>query len=291
MEQTDGFFHTRDGMRLYRRAWGPSPGKGLLVLVHGFGDHSGRYQHLVAAMTDRGYRLHTYDTRGHGQSGGRRGHVERFDEYLEELEDFLELVRSEEGEEVPLFLLGHSQGGHTVLRYGILNPEARLQGIVASSPFLGVAVKVPAVKTLAGTVMSRLWPTFTQSVPLRESDLSHDLDVIEATRNDPLYSRLATARWYSETVQTMEETLHRAGELRFPLLVQQAGEDRIVKAEASRRFFDAVTFSDRRWIEYPGYFHEIYNETPDRRGPVFADLASWLAEHLHIQRTPSPTSS
>ncbi len=272
------FFEARDGVKLYRRGWG-KPDKGVVLIVHGFGEHIGRYNFLVDALSQRGYAVEGFDCRGHGKSGGPRGHVDRFSQYIDDLDLFFHLVQSEYPLDKPIFLLGHSQGGHVVLRYGIEFPKLSIAGMVTSSPFLGLTMKVPFLKVLASRLASRIWPTFSQPTGLDERFLTHDSQVVEETKRDPLYVRRATARWYQETLKAQAETLRRAPEFRYPLLMQQAGEDLIVSKEAAKKFFDSIQSNDLRRIEYPGYFHEIYNETPDRRGPVFEDLLTWLDSH------------
>lgn len=273
----EDFFQASDGTRLYRRWWGEAR-KGTIVLVHGFGDHVGRYRYLVQALCKHGYRIEGFDSRGHGQSGGVRGHVDPFSQYTNDLHTFLQLIQRQPTG--PLFLLGHSQGGHIVLRYGLEQPKAPIQGIVVSSPFLGMSVKLPAWQSIALKALDRLYEQFSQAVPIQESDLSHDQGWIEETKRDPLYGRTATARWYTSTRKAHQLIHQKAEQFRHPLLLQQAGEDRLIDASAGLRFFEKIRSIDKQRIEYPGYYHEIYNETPDRRGSVFADLTTWLNEHL-----------
>lgn len=274
----DGFFLANDGCRLYQRRWGEAR-QGVVVLIHGFGEHVGRYRFLVKMLVDNGYEVFSYDARGHGRSEGPRGHIDSFQEYIQDLHVFLQLVRDRIDPNKPLFLLGHSQGGHKVLRYGIQYPHTPLQGIIASSPFLGMGKSISLGLRSLARAMSVLRPSFSNPAGLNIADLSHDQTIIEETRKDTLYSNKASARWYTETVKAHTETLKAAPRLHFPLLLQMAGEERVVSKEAVFRFFEQVGSLNKRLIEYPGYFHEVYNETPDRRGPVFADLRAWMKEH------------
>ncbi len=274
----ENYFEAKDGIRLYRRSWGTGD-KGVVLLIHGFGEHVGRYNFVVKALNNRGYRVEGLDCRGHGRSDGPRGHIDDFNQYLEDLDTFLHQVQSEYPVDIPLFLLGHSQGGHIALRYAIEYPHAPLSGVITSSPFLGLALKVNPVQLVAARLMSRVWPTFSQATPLDEGELTHDAEVVEQTRRDPMYIRVASARWYRKTIKAQENTMRRAASFRFPFLMQQAGEDRVVDKHTALQFFERISSPDRRRIEYPGYFHEIYNETPDRRSPVFEDLGAWLEDH------------
>lgn len=273
----ESYIEAKDGARLYRRSWG-SGDRGFLLLVHGFGEHVGRYGFVVEALLQLGYRVEGLDCRGHGRSDGQRGHIQHFDQYLEDLDTWMHQIISEIPVEKPLFLLGHSQGGHIVLRYCLKHPHAPLSGVITSSPFLGLALEVHPAQLVAARMMSRFWPSFSQATPLDEGDLTHNEEVVTHTRRDPMYIRSASARWYTETKNAQADTMYRAPSFRFPLLMQQAGEDRIVDKLTAQRFFERSSSTDRCRMEYPGCLHEIYNETPDRRGPVLEDLGDWLQE-------------
>lgn len=282
----ESFFESHDGIRLYRRSWdakgrGEGAPRGIVILIHGFGDHVGRFRFVVKYLREHGFRVEGFDCRGHGQSGGPRGHIDSFAQYLQDLDLFLGLVeRSSDDASLPMFLMGHSQGGHVALRYGIDYGDRPLRGVITSSPFLGLSVKVPFSKLLAAHLSSKLWPSLAQPTGLQEEDLTHEQEVIDETRRDPLYGRVATSRWLTSTMDSIQDTLRRAYLFRLPLLMQQAGDERIVDKHAAVRFFEQSSSRERRRVEYPGYLHEIYNETPDRRSSVFADLGSWLDERL-----------
>jgi lysophospholipase len=220
------------------------------------------------------------DCRGHGRSGGIRGHVNRFEQYLEDLDQFLLRVQSEYAVDIPIFLLGHSQGGHIILRYGIENPKQSLAGMIVSSPYLGLTARIPRAMLVAAHLMSKIWPTFSQTPPIEKAHLTHDPEIIEETRRDPLYLHSVTARWYIETLRSQVETMRRAGDFQFPLLMQQAGDDLLVDQESASNFFERIGSQHKRRIEYPDYFHEIYNETADRRCSVFVDLHNWLDQQI-----------
>lgn len=273
----EDFFEARDGTRLYRRCWG-QPKQGVVALVHGFGEHVGRYVFLVQHLTEQGFRVEAFDCRGHGRSCGKRGHVQKFQDYIEDLDVFLHKMISEQPHDLPLFLLGHSQGGHIVLRYGLDFPQTPLTGVITSSPFLGMALRVSPIQRAAARVMNQVWPAFSQSTPIAIHELTHHVEVIERTRRDPLYSNMASARWFEETIQAQKETMQQAHSFQFPLLMQLAGDDRLVDKHTASLFFDHIQSQDRQRLEYAGYFHEIYNETPDRRHLVFQDLSKWLKD-------------
>jgi lysophospholipase len=269
----DGEFTSQDGLKLYYRRWdAASLTQAVLVVVHGYLEHSGRYQFLADYFAPRGYSLYAMDLRGHGQSGGRRAHVSSFSEYLYDLDRFLSTVQKREGDGLK-FLVGHSLGGLIVLRYALDSPEG-LAGLVVSSPYLANKVPISPLKLYAGRLLSRVVPTLALDAGLKTELLSHDAEVVRARDEDPLVQTRFTARWATETLAAQAEVLRRAAELRLPCLVLQGADDEVADPKVSRSFFDRLTVPDKEWIPYGGYYHEVFNEVGRKR--VFDDLAQWL---------------
>jgi lysophospholipase len=201
-------------------------------VVHGYGEHGGRYGFLVDAMVPRGYAVFTYDLRGHGRSPGRRGHVERFDHYLADTRGFLTLVgRTCPGSSV--VLLGHSMGGLIAAAVAeqagcSAEPESEaLAGLVLSSPFVGMRLRVPPLQVKAARLLSRVAPKLRMSNPLRNDQLSHDPAVVMAAGADPLNHRQTTVRWAAEVLDAQRSVIRGAGRLRLPLLLLYADDDPI----------------------------------------------------------------
>lgn len=274
-EYREHFFDAEDGLRLFFRRWFVPEPKGLVAVVHGFAEHAGRYQHLAADLCRAGWSVAAFDCRGHGQSGGRRAHVDRFDAYLEDLHAFLDEV-ARQGFDARPVLLGHSQGGLIGSRFAELYPE-RIRGVVLSSPFLGMAVKVPAVKALAGKALSGILPTLSLKSGVDPAWLSHDHEVVAQYAADPLVSNIATARWFTEILSAQQAALEDAARLHLPLLVLQAGDDRLADVNATRTFYEAAGSQDKSYEQYEGYYHEVFNEV-GRERPV-ADVCKWLDAH------------
>ena len=275
MQHTQGKLTARDGLELYHQAWLPDgEPKAAFVVVHGYGEHSGRYVNPVNYFVPRGLAFYAYDLRGHGKSPGPRGHIVRFDEYLADTNAFLKLVRQlNPGRK--MFLLGHSLGGLIVSAYVENYPTDDLSGLIMSSAFLGFRMQVPAVKAAMGRVMSSLMPALTMKNDLSAALLSHDPAVAAAYDADPLNHHVGTARFLTEVTTAQARTLERAGEVRLPLLVMYAGDDQIADPECSRVFFERAASADKTLHGYDGYYHEIFNET--NKEVVFKDLESWLA--------------
>ena len=274
MQHTEGKFNASDGLELYDQAWRPDgETKAVLAVVHGYGEHSGRYLNPVNYFVPRGYALYAYDLRGHGKSAGQRGHINRFDEYLSDTDIFLKRVREQQpGRKV--FLLGHSLGGLIVAAYAQDHP-GELPGLIMSSAFLSFKMQVPGWKAMVGRVMSALNPAMTMKNDLSASLLSHDPAVVAAYDADPLNHHVATARWFTEIVAAQARTLDRAGQVTIPVLALYAGADQIADPEGSALFFERVKLTDKAAHRYDGYYHETFNEVD--KDTVFRDLEVWLA--------------
>jgi alpha-beta hydrolase superfamily lysophospholipase len=281
-------FQAPDGLELFYRWWRPEEeARAVIAVAHGLGEHSGRYEHVGQRLADGGYAVYALDHRGHGRSQGKRGHVNRFQEYLDDLEAFFEVLDRREPVELPRFLLGHSLGGLIALAYALRNPQ-RLRGVIVSSPALRVAVEVPWYKALPGRLLSRLWPGLTMGNELDPTALSHDASVVQAYIEDPLVHDRISVRAFTELMRAMAATLRQAPSLRVPVLIMQAGDDRLVSPEGSKRFYEALTLEDRQLTLYGGYFHELFNEVG--RDAVFQEVEAWLSRHLQPATTAESPS-
>ncbi len=271
-----GFLTTGDGTRLYHETAAPGAPRGAVLLLHGFAEHCGRYDDLALRLVDLGLRVDRIDFRGHGRSGGRRGHVYAFGEYLDDAATARARLEAETPG-LPRFLLGHSNGGLVALTSAATRPEG-LTGLCLSSPFLGFGFEVPSLKAGAARMLSRYLPALALPTGLDEKDLSHDRAVVERYRQDPLVLRKASSRWYTETVAAQARIPELAATLRLPVLMQHGGDDRIASPKASRAAFERVGSADKTWHEYSGLYHEIWFETERER--TVGDLTTWLEGHL-----------
>lgn len=273
-----GFFEAADGLQLYAEHHPPdgAPRGGALV-VHGYADHCGRYAEVCRELAAAGFYALAFDYRGHGRAGGPRGHCDRFDEYLGDLDRAHALLRAEVGDR-PTVLVAHSHGGLIGLR-ALTDPArpVRFSAAVLSSPFLGIAMKVNPVKVVLGRVMSRVYPTLAMPNGIVIEHLTHDAAILEATRKDALRHGVATARWFTEMVAAQEFVHEHAGRLPLPTLWLVAGGDRVVDAQATRQVYDRAG-GDKHLEWYDGFYHEVFNEVGRER--VFARLKDWLSARV-----------
>jgi len=247
------------------------------LVVHGVGEHAGRYRHVAAQLNAWSLTVWALDYRGHGRSGGRRGHCETFDDLMGDVGCVLAQMQASHPQ-MPTVLLGHSLGGLLVLAYALDHPRA-VQAVVASSPALDLSLQPAPVKLFFANTLGRLWPTLRVSNGVQPTWLSHDPAVVDAYRTDPLVHPWISLGGYLEIREAMARTRARAVDLAVPTLILQAGDDRLVSVGASRQFAAQVTSPGSAYREYAGFYHELFNEVG--RDEVFADLHQWLLARLN----------
>ena len=262
-----------DGSVVEARAWRVGSPRARVLILHGYAEHSGRYEHVAAFLNERDYDVFAVDLRGHGRSDGDRGYVTRFGDYLGDLRALL-LWSDTFGEELPLFMLGHSNGALIALQFFLHDHSPAWRGLIITSPFLGLAIDVPGWKRAMGRIMSVIYPRLALPSGLLPAHLSHDRTVRDAYAADPLVFKTATARFFTESERASAEVIARAAEIKIPCLILQAGEDHIADAKKSRLLHDRLGSEEKTYIEYPGMYHEIMNET-ERHKPL-DEIARWL---------------
>ncbi len=255
---------------LASRRWTPprEPWATMLI-VHGIAEHSGRYERTGAAFAAAGIDTHSFDLRGFGASSGRRAYVDRWTDYLDDVEVELARVRADGR---PTVLMGHSMGGLIALDYALTDrPPPDL--LVLSAP--AIAADVPVIQRLAAAILSRILPTIEQPNGLRGGQLSRDPAVGAAYFADPLVHARTTARLGHELFSAMDRVRGSMSRLTLPTLVVQGGDDSIVPESVGTPLGSIPSV---RRIVYPGQRHEIFNEPEADR--VVGDVVAWLRERL-----------
>lgn len=282
VETERGYLRSIGGVSLFYQAQIPKAHAGPVVLIiHGYGEHFRRYTHVVDAYRKAGFGVFGFDLRGHGQSGGRRGHVKRFDDYLDDVSTALRAIR-ERAPDAPTFLLGHSMGGLITFLY-LAERAIDLVGAVISSPMMGFAVKIPFWKASLGTALSQIVPALTMASEVDAAVLSHDPTVGATYVADPLVHQVATARWFTEAKEAQARALVDASQIEQPVLVLQAGDDQIVEPDATKRFFGLINSSDKELIVYDGLYHELFNELEAEE--IIEKSVTWM-----VDRSPTENS-
>jgi alpha-beta hydrolase superfamily lysophospholipase len=268
---TKGFLNSADGTKLAYRAWPLDGATVTFAVAHGLGEHSGRYERFAEGMAKHGMATYAIDLRGHGESGGQRGHVNSWSQWVDDTAAFVDHVESAAlGEVIPL---GHSFGGVAMLstvRSGRL-PHAKR--FVLSSPALKLKVKVPAWKATLGGLTSKIAPRLAMSNEVDPAAVSRIPEIVEAYRTDPLVHPMISTRMYSEWQRAASENLEHAGEIKVPFLVLAGTADPLIDPQASRDLHARTPeVSELHLLE--GRYHEPFNDLGSDE--VFRLIAEWV---------------
>ncbi len=259
------FASTRDGFTQLRRHWAIENPRAAILLVHGIGEHCGRYEHVGAFLNDQGFDVLGFDNRGFGQSGGRRAFVKSFDQYLDDVEDLL-VERRELG--VPVVLMGHSLGGLIVSAY-LVSSRPQPDFGVLSSPAL--AAEVPQWQRVMAPILGKRLPKLFIKSKIDGEILSRDKAVQDAYVNDPLVIAGSTAGLGDAIFGAMEATSSSLSNISVPTYVLHGEEDTLVPPTASEPLATLPNVTRKTW---PGLRHECMNEP--EQGEVLAALADWI---------------
>lgn len=250
--------------------------RAVVLLVHGLGEHAGRYDHVASLLRSWNFEVHAYDQRGHGHSGGKPGTLPEPDALLHDLADVVDDVCARRPH-IPLVLLGHSLGGLVCSRFVSLELRP-VDALVLSSPALSASLS--AVEKLMLAVLPRFMPDITVGNGLNVEFLSHDDRVIQAYRADRVVHNRLSPRLGKFIADAGPAVLAAAVNWSVPTLVLYAGDDRLVNPQGSRRFVEAASKSRNvarglvTGICFEGLYHEIFNELQPM--PVFMELKTWL---------------
>jgi alpha-beta hydrolase superfamily lysophospholipase len=272
-----------DGTATFVRSWPPPDGvarRGSIVLVHGLGEHSGRYGHVAGRLTALGLEVRGYDLRGHGRSEGARGSIPRDDALLEDLRfvfDDADRRGRAAGDDAAPLLLGHSLGG-TIAAAATLGGHVAPRALVLSSPALALHVSRPRAALLA--LARRLIPDrqFPNELPVEK--LSHDPGEVAAYRADELVHDRITPRMFGFLADAGAAARRDAARLTAPTLLLAAGDDGIVAARGARELAAGLDPAIGTAHFYDGLYHEIFNEREPDRARVLGDLSGWIERRL-----------
>ncbi len=260
----------------------------VLVILHGMGEHGGRYLHFPHYLQHAVAGVFHYDHRGHGHSEGIRGHAESLDELVRDAVDRVHEARAQwvaarKRHQLPapeplIHLFGHSLGGLIALRTLQLYPDLPLSAATLSAPLLRVRVPLPWVKKRLAYALSSLWGSLHLTTEVDALELSHDLAVVRAYCEDRLVHGKGTPRFYTSLMAMIEEVLGHQGRLAYPLQMIVPLQDKVVDAEAALSYYRKLqTLGDeKQLVTYPDFFHESFNEVGKEK--AFQDLAAWITQ-------------
>ncbi len=266
------YHHTRAAAPdLFRRAWLPEDPVRALLIVHGFAEHSGRYERLASWFARRRCAVFAFDQRGYGRSGGARAYARRFDDYLDDLAEVIGDTRGEH-QERPLYLVGHDLGGLVSALFLQEHPADLAGGLLSGTPLSGRRGRAP-LSALSSRLMARVAPRWKLRIAMDLQSLSEDPAVVSEILEDPLaeFSH-ATASLVAQSFRAMRR-LHGSA-LQRPVLLLRGERDSLCDRSASERFAREAPQGQLR--SYSGRGHEIFHEST--REEVFADMLGWMSE-------------
>jgi alpha-beta hydrolase superfamily lysophospholipase len=269
----EGFFPAADGLKLFYRFYSAgSSGSETLILLHGQGEHSGRYQKFSGYLKKENVSLAILDYRGHGRSEGAAVYVNSFEDYLKDISSFNGWLGSQHGKNGKKILLGHSLGGLLAVHWAKRFPE-KVKALILSSPCLGL--KIPGILVAMNRVFNRFMPWFCYQNPVFPPYLTHDVSELENYKKDFLIQRKISVRMLNEMLNYMYALeAARVLDLSFPLYVLMAGDERVVDPGKTRLFFEKVKAPDKELKIFSGFYHEIFNEVG--QAEVFKALSHYL---------------
>ncbi|TFE19650.1 alpha/beta hydrolase [Cohnella luojiensis] len=270
---------TSDGTHMHACEWQPDPSReirAVIGLVHGMGEHMGRYSHVAEMLNNEGYTVMGFDQRGHGRTDGKRGHVSAYEGLLEGV-DMMIAEAYRKYPSFPFFLFGHSMGGNVTINY-LLRRQPDIAGAIVTGPWLKLAFKPPSLQAVIGKLLELIYPKYTNNRPLKAANLTTDQTMIERYVGDELGHGQITAKFFFSVQGAGKWALENASKLKVPLLLMHGGDDQVTSIQASKHFADQAG-SLTRWREWPGFKHELHNEK--RREEVFTVILDWLNERLN----------
>ena len=260
----------------YGKYFDPENIKAVVVLVHGMGEHSERYEnHVIPILNKNSYAVITYDQFGHGKTEGKRGHNPGFEALLDCV-DFIIEKSSHLFKGKPIFLYGHSMGGNVVINY-TLKRKGKLKGVIVTSPLLRLAFDPPEWKLLAGKLLQKFIPSITMNSELETEAISRDINEVEKYKNDPLVHSKISPNYSVTLFKTGEWAIQNANQLKTPMLLLHGTGDRITNWKASQEF----ATNSKQNVElqlYEGAYHELHNELNKKE--VLEKITDWIDKRL-----------
>jgi acylglycerol lipase len=272
VQHQTGSLLASDGIRLFTQHWLPAEPQAVLVLAHGYAEHSSRYAALGEFLAQHHLAVYALDHRGHGRSEGERANIRVFQQYGDDLLRFIDAVREKHPAQAR-FLLGHSMGGVIASQFVIAHPH-KLAGLLLSAPYLQSAIKVsPLLMSVSGLVSSLL-PALP-TIRLDTSKLSRDAAVVKAYQADPMvYNGATKARLGTELTSAGPYALARAASIKLPILIMHGTADGIADVAGSKTLFETISSTDKSLKLYEGFYHEILNEPQKQQ--VYQDVLEWI---------------
>jgi len=270
-------FKTFDGIKLFEQSYAPEENsKGIIVVVHGLHEHSGVYSKIARDFSSHHYKVNLFDLRGHGKSDGLLAFIDSFDDYLDDLSVFLNILKKRYPR-TPVFLLGQGMGGVISALY-VIERKPEIRGLILSAPSLDIHPLVSSFQQKTSRILGKLFPRWPLA-KINSSALSEDPSTIQEYENDPLiYHGKIYARTCSELIKASKTVMKHGDEIKKPVLIVHGEEDKIFNFEASRELYEKVKALDKTIRTYEETFHLLLLEPSG--GKVFTDIVQWTDSHV-----------
>ncbi|MEL7062475.1 MAG: lysophospholipase [Bacteroidota bacterium] len=268
---------TVDGAVHHLKIWASEDARAGILIIHGHGEHSGRYGHLASAFNEAGIESWAMDLYGHGQTEGKRGHVPRYDLFWDSIDATLSSMREKLGDK-PLFLFGHSMGGNIVASY-TMKRQPKLQGILLSGAYFRLAFTPTTSQLLLARVGKLLMPSLTQPSKLDVKGLSRDAEEVKMYVADPLIHEMISPALFSGITENGDYILNNAKDWKHPVIIAHGSDDPVTSFEASKDLFDGIPEGvDKTWKPMPGSVHEMHNDLD--REEIIHTYRDWMVERI-----------
>jgi acylglycerol lipase len=278
MKTQTGTFKAKDGSSIYWKGWFPDNApKAVVQIIHGYAEHIDRYGNVVNELLPAGYALFGTDHRGHGHSDGKRGHVNSFQEFIDDEKQFRREVIDAKFPTLPCFVLGHSMGSLIAMNYIEQSPEG-VKALILSGTGSKPGTDIPKFLIILSKILSKIMPAVHVRSPLPPEFISRDRDVVKAYVDDPLVYNVITPRLAHEMNRFMVLGAQNASKIQIPVLIQLGSKDTAFSKQ--KELFDLIGAKDKTYKLYEGLRHEVYNELIADRTVVLADLKAWLDAHV-----------
>ncbi len=275
-------FISRDGMQLAAYHWHNASSSKHIFIAHGLGEHAQRYRHIAEFWCTEGFNVHALDHRGHGRSGGERGHISQWKNFADDLQQFIDEYAGTK------FLIGHSMGGAIAILYQLLYPGA-VQAVALSGPATDISLPLPAWKFMTAATLSKLWPKLALSNEIDATLVCAAPAVVRAYVQDPLVHNKVSARFFSDYLHTIDYIKDQAHTIQTPVAIWHGAEDKIVEPWISADLYARLCCPAKQREVIDGVYHEILFEKNGRQ--IAAAMLRWFAQTERKCTPPAPAAT
>lgn len=277
IQHQEGTFKTNDGINIFEQRWQPvTEPKAVIIIIHGYAEHSGRYAHVADYLANHGYAVETFDLRSHGKSDGKKTFIRSFDEFLSDVDLFLKRVQ-ERHPNKNIFLLGHSMGG-LIASLFVVTRKPNVKGLLLSGASLKISDEISPMLVKLSSVIGAIVPRLP-TIKLDGTAVSRDPEVVKKYDSDPLnYRGGIPARTGAEFNRGVKQIQEQMAAITLPLLIMHGTADRLADPAGSKQLYERAQSHDKTLKLYEGFYHEILNEPEKER--VLGDIVEWINERL-----------